>query len=102
MRRSAPRPAASAIAALADRLAPATTLAAVQRVWPDVAGPAITAQATPTGERSGVVTVTCSSSVWAQELDLMGPQLVAGLNAALGADHVASLRCSAAPVRGWS
>ena len=27
----------------------------------------------PFGERAGVVTVSCSASVWAQELDLMGP-----------------------------
>jgi hypothetical protein len=40
--------------------------------------------------------------VWAQELDLMGPELVARLNAALGADTLRALRCSAAPARGWT
>ena len=39
----------------------------------------------PPAERDGVVTVTCASAVWAQELDLMAPELVARLNAALGA-----------------
>jgi predicted nucleic acid-binding Zn ribbon protein len=46
--------------------------------------------------------VTCASAVWAQELDLMGPELVARLNAELGAELVRSLRCSCAPARGGS
>jgi predicted nucleic acid-binding Zn ribbon protein len=102
MRRTQPRPLSHAIAALADRLAPQTTLAEVQRVWPDAVGEVIAAQAEPTGEREGVLTVTCSSAVWAQELDLMGPDLVGRINAALGAGSVVSLRCSAAPAKGWS
>jgi predicted nucleic acid-binding Zn ribbon protein len=102
VRRREPRPAAHAIAALADRLAPQTTLAEVQRVWPDAVGAVVAVQAEPTGERDGVLTVTCSSAVWAQELDLMGPELVARLNAALGSERIRSLRCSAAPARGWS
>jgi predicted nucleic acid-binding Zn ribbon protein len=102
VRRREPRPASHAIAALADRLAPQTTLAGVQRVWPDAVGAVVAVQAEPTGERDGVLTVTCSSAVWAQELDLMGPELVARLNAALGSERIRSLRCSAAPARGWS
>ena len=102
MRRRDPRPLSHAIAALADRLAPQTTLAEVQRVWPTAVGEAIAAQAEPTGEREGVLTVTCSSAVWAQELDLMGPELVGRINVALGADAVRALRCSSAPARGWS
>ena len=101
MKRHEPRPLSHAIAALADRLAPLTTLAEVQRVWPAAVGEVIAAQAAPTGERDGVLTVTCSSSVWAQELDLMGPELVARLNAALGVETLRALRCSAAPARGW-
>jgi predicted nucleic acid-binding Zn ribbon protein len=101
VRRHEPRPLSRAIAALADRLAPLTTLAEVQRVWPAAVGEAIAGQAEPTRERDGVLTVTCSSAVWAQELDLMGPELVARLNAALGAETVRALRCSAAPARGW-
>ena len=100
-RRRSPRPASLAVEALAERLAPATLLAEVQRAWPAVAGEAIAAEATPTAERSGTLTITCRSAVWAQELDLMGPDLVAKLNAALGRDAVVGLRCSAAPPRGW-
>jgi predicted nucleic acid-binding Zn ribbon protein len=102
MKRREQRSLAHAIAALADRLAPQTTLAEVQRVWPDAVGEVVAAQAEPTGERDGVLTVTCASAVWAQELDLMGPELAQRINAALGSDAVRSLRCSAAPARGWS
>jgi predicted nucleic acid-binding Zn ribbon protein len=101
VRRTQPRPLSHAIAALADRLAPQTTLAEIQRVWPDVVGPVIAAQAEPTGEREGVLRVTCSAAVWAQELDLMGPELVGRLNTALGTEAVSSLRCSSAPAKGW-
>jgi predicted nucleic acid-binding Zn ribbon protein len=102
MRRREPRPLGPAIAALADQLAPPTTLAEVQRAWPAAVGEAIAAEAHPTAEREGVLTVTCSSAAWAQELDLMGPEIVGRLNGALGRDLVRSLRCSSAPARGWS
>ena len=102
MGRRAPRPANLAIQALADRLAPQTLLAQVQRLWPEVAGATIAAEATPTADRGGTLAITCRSAVWAQELDLMGPELVGRLNAALGWDGVVALRCSAAPSRGWT
>jgi predicted nucleic acid-binding Zn ribbon protein len=100
-RRPAPLPVGGAVAALADRLAPQTLLADVQRMWPAAVGEAVAARATPTAERGGMLVVSCEAAVWAQELDLMGPELVARLNAALGADRVVSLRCQAAPARGW-
>jgi predicted nucleic acid-binding Zn ribbon protein len=102
VRRTQPRPLSHAVTALADRLAPQTTLAEVQRVWPDAVGDVIAAQAEPTSEREGVLTVTCSSAVWAQELDLMGPELAGRINAALGSESIRSLRCSARPAKGWS
>ena len=100
--RRSPRNAASSIRELADRLAPATTLAQIQRHWPAAVGDAIAAQATPTGEAGGVLTVTCSSAVWAQEIDLMSVSLIASLNKALGADQVVSLRCQTVAAKGWS
>ena len=102
MRRREPRALSHAIAALADRLAPQTTLAEVQRVWPEAVGDVIAAQAEPTAEREGVLTVTCASAVWANELDLMGPELTERINAALGAETVRALRCSSAPAKNWS
>ena len=101
MSRRAPRPAGDAMRGLLDQLAPETLLADVQRVWPRVVGETIAAEATPTGDRGGTLMITCRSAVWAQELDLMGPELVERLNAALGRDAVVALRCSAAPPRGW-
>jgi predicted nucleic acid-binding Zn ribbon protein len=91
-----------AMAALTDRLAPKTTLAEVQRAWPDAVGPTIAREATPTAERAGILTVTCRSSVWAQELDLLGPELVTKLNAALDGDPITGLRCQAATPRAWA
>ena len=95
MRRLAPRRLDSALAELSKQLAPATTLARVQACWPDAAGAAIAAEAEPVSERAGVVTLACRSAVWAQELDLMAPQLVERLNDALAAPVVRSLRCVA-------
>ncbi|MEA2269541.1 MAG: hypothetical protein QOD55_2480 [Solirubrobacteraceae bacterium] len=102
MRRRDPRPLRHAISSLADRLAPQTLLAEVQRVWPEAVGEVVAAQAEPTGERDGVLVVTCASAVWAQELDLMAPDLIKGLNALLGGGAVRALRCQATPARGWS
>ena len=99
MRRRAPRPLSEALGGLLSRLAPATTLAVVQAVWEDAVGPAVAAEATPVSERDGVLSVLCSESVWAHELDLMGPELVAQINAALGRPAVTALRCRATPQR---
>jgi len=94
--RRAPVPLAGAVEAVSRSVAPATLLADVQRVWPQVAGRAIAGQAEPVAERGGVITVACASSVWAAELDLLAPGLVDALNGALGARRVRSLRCRAA------
>jgi len=91
--RRAPRPLAEALAPLQQALAPATLLAEVQRVWPIAAGEAIAREAAPVSERGGVVTVACSASVWAQELDLMAPLLIEQLNAAIATGEVRRLRC---------
>ena len=101
-RRPHPRPVGGAIGALTHQLAPATLLADVQRAWPEAVGEAVAAQAEPTGERDGVLVVTCSAAVWAQELDLMATELVGRLNATLGRDAVRGLRCRTTPSRGWS
>jgi len=93
MSRPAPRPLAVALRGLTGVLAPASTLARVQEVWEETAGAGIAACASPTAERDGVLTVTCVAAVWAQELDLMGDQLVARLNEALGGEQIRELRC---------
>ena len=86
MRRLGPRPAALALEQVKSSLAPATTLAGVQSAWRTVVGEAIAAESQPVSERAGLVTVSCRSAVWAQELSLMAPDLVLRLNEALGRD----------------
>jgi predicted nucleic acid-binding Zn ribbon protein len=83
MRRRQPRSLAAALHDAAHELAPATTLARAQRCWAEAAGPAVAAEAEPASERDGILTVACSSSVWAHELDLLAPVLLERLNAAL-------------------
>ena len=92
MRRLAPRPLSYALESFTATLAPATTLARVQGAWGEVAGPVLAEECRPVSEREGVVTVACRSSVWAQELSMMGPDLTERLNAALGGSAVAELR----------
>jgi predicted nucleic acid-binding Zn ribbon protein len=60
-----------------------TLLAAAQSAWPRAAGARVAAEAEPVAERDGVVTISCRSSTWAQELDLLGPELLERLNEAL-------------------
>jgi predicted nucleic acid-binding Zn ribbon protein len=78
-RRRTPRPLATAIGEALERAEPATLLAAVQSAWPGAVGEAIARETSPVAERAGIVTVACSSSAWAQELDLLGAQILAKL-----------------------
>jgi hypothetical protein len=94
-KRRGPRPLSSALRVLRDDLAPATLLADVQRAWPEAVGPAVAAEARPVAERAHVVTISCSGSVWAQELDLMAPAIIERLNGALRAGEITRLRCIA-------
>jgi predicted nucleic acid-binding Zn ribbon protein len=91
--RLAPRPLSFALEGLTAALAPATTLARVQQVWEQALGARIAEAGTPISEHDGVLTVVCSDSVWAAELELMGPELIERLNAAVGAETVHKLRC---------
>jgi predicted nucleic acid-binding Zn ribbon protein len=95
--RRSPRPVGLAIERVRGVWEPETLLAEVQRVWNDAVGPAIAAEARPSTERAGVLTVSCSASVWAQELDLMAPTILERLNAMLGSARVERLRCVAVP-----
>lgn len=92
MRRRAPRPLAEPLAAALSASAPATVLARVQAVWPEVAGTAIAAEAEPVAENAGTLTLECRSAVWAGELELLGPDLLRRLNQAIGPGDEGSLR----------
>ena len=97
MRRRGPRPLATALDRLTAELAPATLLAEVQRAWPEAAGDAFAAEAAAVAERGGVITVACTSAVWAQELDLLSERVVERLNESLGRPAVRGLRPHARP-----
>jgi predicted nucleic acid-binding Zn ribbon protein len=88
-----------ALEQIRDELAPESLLADVQRAWRTAVGPVIAQEAEPTAERAGVVTVSCSASVWAQELDLMAPAILERLSELVGAGRVSRLRCVALPAR---
>lgn len=92
MRRRAPRPLRAALEALSGDVAPAGLLPAVQSAWAEAAGAAVAAEAQPTAERDGVVTVACRAAVWAQELELMEGELRARLAAHLGCAGLRGLR----------
>ncbi|GAC1439996.1 MAG: hypothetical protein NVSMB51_18730 [Solirubrobacteraceae bacterium] len=95
MSRRAPRGLGVALEQLTARIAPRSTLAEVQRVWDEALGAGVAAHASPLSESGGVLMVGCESAVWAQELDLLGPQLVQQLNTALGRAALSGLRCRA-------
>jgi predicted nucleic acid-binding Zn ribbon protein len=93
VRRRAPRPVATALETFTARLAPVTVLAQVQGVWTSVVGEAIAAHARAVAEHGGVLEVVCDESVWAAELEMMGPELVDRLSASLGQPAIVSMRC---------
>jgi predicted nucleic acid-binding Zn ribbon protein len=93
--RPAPHTLAAALSALREELAPDTVLAAAQRSWREVVGEAIAAEAFPTAERAGVLTISCTAAVWAQELDLMAPSILSRLNNELRPTRIERLRCVA-------
>ena len=95
--RRSPRPLSIALDQIRDELEPDSLLAEVQRAWQGAVGMAIAGEAQPSAERGGVVTVSCSASVWAQELDLMAPAILERLNSALRSGRVSRLRCVALP-----
>jgi predicted nucleic acid-binding Zn ribbon protein len=96
--RRGPRPLALALDGIREQWEPETLLAEVQRVWAQTVGPAIAAEARPAAERAGVLTVSCSAAVWAQELDLMATAILEPLNAGLRGGRIERLRCVTVPV----
>ena len=81
--RRSPRPLAAALRGARAGAEPQTLLAAAQSAWADAAGARVAREAEPVAERDGVVTIACRSATWAQELDLLGPELLERLNRAL-------------------
>lgn len=92
MRRAGARPFGPALERALRDAAPATVLARVQSCWPEVVGEALAREASPVSERAGTLTVVCESAVWAQELELLGGDLVERLNAAMASPGGPALR----------
>jgi predicted nucleic acid-binding Zn ribbon protein len=90
-----PRLLSGSLESLAQRLAPETVLAEAQRAWPAAVGAAIAQRARPVAERAGVLTISCESSVWAQELDLMSEAIQTRLNDGLRRGRIVRLKCVA-------
>jgi predicted nucleic acid-binding Zn ribbon protein len=84
VRRPGPRPLGRALEGVARQARPQTLLARVQGVWEEVAGAVVAGEAAPSSERDATVLCTCSSAVWANELELLEPDLRGRLNEALG------------------
>jgi hypothetical protein len=99
VRRPGPRPLAGALDRLTAELAPATTLAAVQRVWSSAVPAPFAETCTPDGERGGVIGVACPSAVVAQELDLLSERVVERLNEQLRGPLVKGLKPQPRPPR---
>jgi predicted nucleic acid-binding Zn ribbon protein len=92
VRRVAPRPIGKALDEALPDARPVGLLAEVQSAWPAVAGAALADAASPVSERAGTVTVACESAVWAQELELLGPDLTRRLDEAVSGGRVERLR----------
>ena len=93
LHRRSPRSLSLALAPLQAEMAPATLLAEVQAAWTDAVGAWVAAEASPVSERAGTLTVSCSAGVWAQELELMAPDILDRLNPKLTAGRLRALRC---------
>ena len=74
--RSDPRPLGDVVGRVRAEAKPQTPLAEVQAVWDEAVGETIAREARPVAERDGVVTVACTGAAWAQELDLLGEDLL--------------------------
>lgn len=79
-----PKPIGEMLGGFRTEMAPGSPLAAVQGVWNAVVGERIAAVTEVVDEREGVLTVECSSAVWAQELELMGPRILTRLRSEIG------------------
>jgi predicted nucleic acid-binding Zn ribbon protein len=97
--RRSPRPLEFALGRLRAEWTPQSLLGSVQSIWRGAVGGSIAEHAQPVSERGGVLTVSCSASVWAQELDLMSPTIIERLNAELSEGRITRLRCVATPPR---
>jgi predicted nucleic acid-binding Zn ribbon protein len=92
MGRRSPRPISEALGAFRAGIQPPGLLGRLQAEWEGLVGPAIARVAQPTSEREGVVTIECTDSIWAEELNLMREDLLQRIREALGEQAPAEIR----------
>jgi hypothetical protein len=77
----------------------AVPLARITAAWPAAVGPAIARRAWPLRlARDGTLHVATASATWANELTLLGADVLASLREHVGEDAPAMLRCAAGPI----
>jgi predicted nucleic acid-binding Zn ribbon protein len=69
-----------------------STVAAVERVWPELVGEAIAGHSRPRSVRRGVLTVAVDSPAWATQLRYLEGDVVARLAVPLGPGVVTGIR----------
>lgn len=99
MRRGRERHVGGAVQRFVERIAPRDPLTDAIRAWPEAVGEALAAHSAPSSLRDRTLTVECSGSVYAQELELMSRKVLASLSELLGEDSVKRLRFTVAPKR---
>ena len=82
---------------LADRLREA----AIWRLWPEVVGAAIAAQAMPVRIIKGTLTVAVSSGPWKQELNFLKAMMIEKLNERLGSQLVREIVLKSGSVKAF-
>lgn len=60
--------------------------------WPQIVGPAIAAHSDAVALAQGVLLIGVDSSVWAQELSMLRPKILAAFEERLGPGHIRNLR----------
>jgi predicted nucleic acid-binding Zn ribbon protein len=92
-RKSRPEPLGSLVARVLEDMG-AGASARVMRIaehWEEAVGAEIAARCRPTVLRGDVLEVTVDSSVWCQQLQLRGPEIIEALRAALPAEAPSEL-----------
>jgi hypothetical protein len=68
------------------------------KAWPSVVGPLLADKTAPSGLKYGVLTIRVRNHTLAQEMQFLKPDLLAGIEAALGGNAVRDIRFVVGPV----
>lgn len=66
--------------------------ASVMNDWPEIVGPKISAETNPEHVRGTILFVNCSSPVWAQQLELLKPEIMKKVRSAVGPGIIMDIR----------